>query len=98
MTTEIIVNEKYKLLDDGNQYELMVFDEGGKEVRIPKTGELTLTKPQWRKAQLYFQTLHGACKRIARMEASSGGTVEIQEYIKRLEDWENSIAKSLGIR
>ena len=98
MSTEIIINDKYKLIDDGTQYELYVFDEGGREARNPATGKTIITQSKWKRSGLYFQTIGGACKRIARMEASSGGVVTIKDYIVRIESVEQAITESLKNR
>lgn len=96
MTTEIIINEKYKLIDDGTQYELFVFEEGGKEYKVVKTGETKISVPQWKRASLYFRTLEAACKRIVRMECSSDGSVTLKEYVERMEKVEQNIKELLS--
>lgn len=96
MSTEIIINDKYKLIDDGTQYELVVFDVGGQEARNPATGKTIITQPKWKKLGLYFQTLNGACKRIVRMEASQGDSVSLKEYVERMEKVEQNIKDLLA--
>lgn len=66
----IQINEEYRAVYDGRQYALERYDEGGNEVRNPKTGETVKTQPGWRSEGRHYTRIDHAVEYVVRNTAS----------------------------
>lgn len=80
--TEILLTPTAKLIADGKQFMPYYFDEGGKDVRVVGTEEMTTTKPSWKHTGTYHTDLQSAIKELARMEAlKKDQYASLKEYL-----------------
>ena len=66
--TDILLTPKAKLIADGKQFMPYYFDEGGKDVRVVGTEEMTTTKPIWKHTGTYHKDINSAVKELAKIE------------------------------
>ena len=66
---EIKISDKYKILVIPHNYQLCEFVEGGKQVKNPKTGEMTTQKSEWKNRDVFYANLNAMVKHIDRLEA-----------------------------
>lgn len=91
--TTIIVTDKIRLEFTKHQssnigtYSPVVFVEGGKEARNPRTGETLITEDKWVKRELYFSNLIHALRWCAQEAVEMGSIEEVKlgDYISKLE-------------
>lgn len=89
---EIQITDKYKARVIPHNYQLMEFVEGGKEVRNVKTGETQIQQSGWRPKEVYYASITGIVKHVARLQADKAEdlnewlnefTVVIDEFEQR---------------
>ena len=91
--TTIIVTDKIRLEFTKHQssnigtYSPIVFVEGGKHARNPRTGETLITEDKWVKQELYFSNLIHALRWCAQeaVEMEGVGDIKLEDYISKLE-------------
>lgn len=80
---------------DGMQYILSKYDEGGKEYRNPKTGEMIISKAKWKPTGQYFIDIQQAVKYIIKQEVSSNAST-LKEYLAMMEKYYIKLEKLLS--
>lgn len=98
----MVIEGKYKLVETNLDWQIYRFDEGGKEVRSPSTGEVSITVPRWVALQAYYnKTMHlkqalGHILQLAVVD-SLDGTHELSELISRYENSVKTIQQDLKL-
>jgi hypothetical protein len=80
--TDILLTPTAKLVSDSKQFMPYFFDEGGKDVRIVGTDEMTTTKPSWKHTGTYHTDIQSAIRELARIEVLKRDQYQsLKEYL-----------------
>ena len=82
---EIKATERFKIRVIPQNYQLIEFVKGGKEVRNPSTGENVVTEDKWQAREVYYSDIKHMVCHIAKLEADSEA--------KELNEWLTTYAK-----
>ena len=83
--TIIEVDNACRVVYDGYSYQPILFDEGGKDVRNPSTGEMTVSKPKWVVQQKWFSTLSSRLFWMSQqLVAKQQDVFDIKTYIQEM--------------
>jgi len=75
----IQITDKYRALVIPHNYQLEEYQEGGKEVRNVKTGEIQTQEAGWKRRDVFYANLNAMVKHVARLESDENAT--------NLNDW-----------
>lgn len=84
----ITLNKNWRLSYDGEVFIPEEWDEGGKEIRNPKTREVRLSESQWKKHSKYYKELKNAVKFCCAHESNNNKESyhSLQEYVEYFND------------
>jgi len=77
---DIQITEKYKAKVIPNNYQLVEWVEGGKEVRNVATGEMQIQESKWKLLDVYYANLPALVRHVARLSADENGS-DLDEWL-----------------
>lgn len=96
----LLIDNQYKLVENGLDWQVYQFKKGGQEVRNVGTGETMLTVDRWVGLQAYFSKashLHLAINYVARLAADEGiqGCESLETFLQRYKSISNHLEETV---
>lgn len=94
MTNTIDIMTNWRAIWNGQQFALERFDEGGREVRNPATGENVLSQAKWVNQECYSVDIVHLVEKVIKVEVAEKAT-DLRNFLKLYRKYRASLRSML---